>query len=320
MLSYLLTADDVLQKDNGVHALPVQALADLNGCQNRTVYTALAKLEGKGHIHVEKQATNASPPMVRLTIKVLEQRGLFMVIPLVPPVLDKPKEPKTDRGMPAYAKKLGEYKRSLAVARLRGAELLAYHAVRTVSHSIPASKAAAKGRKAASYGRLIGTAGLMAWIPGTEKTLLGKVLQALRGKRQAPGDDGYRRIAVLNVLTKDIEVSSSVETGSFFRKRCLRATQCFRLSYGIDRFAAAAPILPAVAIPMDSPVPLKITVEPLGEPRITEKARFWQRHSSMEIAALLGQLTEKARWQAEGDEAAKAAARARLHAVLGTPA
>lgn len=151
------------------------------------------------------------------------------------------------------------------------------------------------------------------------KALLGKVLQALRAKRQAPGDDGYRRIAVLNVLTRDIEVSSSVETGSFFRKRCLRATQCFRLSYGIDR-SAAAPVLPTVAIPMDSPVPLKITVEPLGEPRITEKARFWQKHSSMEVAALLGQLTEKARWQAEGDEAAKAAARARLHAVLGTPA
>lgn len=182
ILSYLLSADDLLKKDNGVHALPVQALAELNGCQNRAVYTALTKLEGKSHLLVEHAATNASPPMVRLTVEVPEQRGLFMSIPLVPPVLDKPKEPKTDRGMPAYAKKLGEYKRSLAVARLRGAELLAYHAVRTVSHSIPASKAAAKGRKAASYGRLIGTAGLMAWIPGTEKTL-GAVLGSLVEKK-----------------------------------------------------------------------------------------------------------------------------------------
>lgn len=172
------------------------------------------------------------------------------------------------------------------------------------------------------YGPLVRAAGSIAALARAVwqklKELLGKVLQALRGKRQAPGDDGYRRIAVLNVLTRDIEVSSSVETGSLFRMRSLRATQSFRLSYGIDR--TAAPILPAVAIPIDSPVPLKITVEPLGEPRITEKARFWQKHSSMEVAALLGQLTEKARWQAEGDEAAKAAARARLHAVLGTPA
>lgn len=182
ILSYLLSADGVLKQDNGVHALPVQALAELGGCQNRAVYTALVKLAGKSHLLVEHAATNASPPMVRLTVEVPEQRGLFMSIPLVPPVLDEPKRPKTDRGIPAYVKKVGEYKRSLAVARLRGAELLAYHAVRTVSHSIPVSKAAAKGRKAASYGRLIGTAGLMAWIPGTEKTL-GAVLGSLVEKK-----------------------------------------------------------------------------------------------------------------------------------------
>lgn len=178
VLSYLLTADGVLKQDNGVHALPVQALAELNGCQNRAVYTALTKLEGKGHIHVEKQASNASPPMVRLTITVPEQRGLFMSIPLVPPVLDEPKRPKTDRGIPAYEKKVGEYNRSVLVSRLTGTAMLAYHAVRTVCHSIPATKAAAKGRKATNYGRLIGTAGLMAWIPGTEKTL-GSVLSSL---------------------------------------------------------------------------------------------------------------------------------------------
>ena len=178
VLSYLLTADDLLKKDNGVHALPVQALADLNGCQNRTVYTALTKLEGKGHIHVEKQASNASPPMVRLTITVPNPRGLFMSIPLVPSVLDEPKRPKTDRGIPAYEKKVGEYNRSVLVSRLTGTAMLAYHAVRTVCHSIPATKAAAKGRKATNYGRLIGTIGLQGWIPGTEKTL-GAVLGSL---------------------------------------------------------------------------------------------------------------------------------------------
>ena len=149
------------------------------------------------------------------------------------------------------------------------------------------------------------------------KELVQRLLQALDAKPK-PSEDGCRRIAELGVLTKDIQVScESEDSGFWFRKRRLKASQLFRVTYGTDHADKAG--LPAVQLPDASGIMVKVTsCEPLGDPVITtENTPFWHRHSSLEVAGLLGSLQEKARTVAAADEATIAAAQLRLHDVFG---
>lgn len=182
LLSYLHSADNVYGKTG--HSLPVVCLAELVGKSPRTMYTAMHKLEAEGKLQVESKATNASLPKCILTLDIPEENaGLFFNMPLCP---ERPQpleglQERVDLGENPLDSKvyLARY-RDCMVYFLRGTEMLTYFIVRTVSIDIPKSKAK-KNKQSIKYGKLVGVAGLMAWLPGTEKTL-GKVLSRLVDK------------------------------------------------------------------------------------------------------------------------------------------